>query len=230
MKTEAVDLIKRHERNKADRSQIEFIWRDCYAVTIPIRGARWATGGVNASQKGGTEIGAASGAQGVMYDETGADGARILAAALKDGGFPASSQWADIEVDGASDSDKIWLDKAARRLWKLMHNSNLDAEGFEAMLDYVIGGQFDFDRTLYGAGSIIYLNQGSKAGLSEGQTLPVYRLQKLRNSDTLEKINRRYIGKIKVVKTSEDFATALVLNASEEIETGDKTIKTSVKK
>lgn len=94
----------------------------------------------------------------------------------------------------------------------------------------VIGGQFDFDRTLYGSGSIIYLNQGSKAGLSEGQTLPVYRLQKLRNSDSKEKINRRYIGKIKVVKTSEEFATALVLNASEEIETGDKTIKTSVKK
>lgn len=94
----------------------------------------------------------------------------------------------------------------------------------------VIGGQYDFDRTLYGVGSIIYLNQGFKAGLSEGQTLPIYRLQKMRNSDTLEKINRRFIGKIKVVKTSEDFATALVLNASEEIETGDKTIKTSVKK
>lgn len=153
MKTEAVDLIKRHARNKADRNQIEFIWRDCYAVTIPIRGARWATGGVNASQKGGAEIGAAVGAQGVMYDETGADGARILAAALKDGGFPASSQWADLEVDGASDSDKIWLDKSARRLWKLMHNSNLDAEGFEAMIDYVIGGQF-----------VLYVDEDPKEG------------------------------------------------------------------
>ena len=133
-------ICERHARNVSDRTSIEWVYRDCYAMTMPIRGARWWTGAD--TTKGSAELSLGKALQDALLDETGADGARILAAGLKDGGCPATSRWFGLDVDGVGDGARLWLDKSADRLWRLIHNSNFDAVVFEALLDEVIGGQF----------------------------------------------------------------------------------------
>ena len=138
----AEELCDWHKRNLTDRQPLEWIYRDCYALTVPIRGARWSTGGVQSSQKGAAEASFAAAMQADLLDETGADAARILAAALKDGGAPSSSQWLGLAVNGADDAGELWLDKSATTLWRMIHDSTFDAVSFEALHDAVIGGQF----------------------------------------------------------------------------------------
>ena len=135
------EICTRHARNVSDRDAIEWVYRDCYAMTMPIRGARWFTGGTDTS-KGSSELSTSHAVQAQLLDETGADGARILGAGLKDGGCPATSRWFGLDVDGVGDGSKIWLDKSSDRLWRLIHNSNFDAVAFECLVDEVIGGQF----------------------------------------------------------------------------------------
>jgi len=123
--------IRRFTKGKSDRDALAWIWRDCYAYTFPIRGARFSTGGAGVSNHGQTETSWAATAQADLMDSTGTDSARILAAALKDGGMPATSQWFEIEVDGADDAAKLWINQSSRKLWQLIHGSNFDAVSFE---------------------------------------------------------------------------------------------------
>lgn len=133
--------IRRHEAAKSDRDSLSWIYRDCYALTYPIRGARWSTGGASASNNGQSESSLAENLQAELYDETGADSVRILAAALKDGGMPATSRWFALEVDEAGDEGDIWLDQSADKLHRLIHASNFDAVAYEHLVDEVIAGQ-----------------------------------------------------------------------------------------
>lgn len=133
--------IRRHELGKSDRDQLAYIWRDCYAFTYPIRGSRWFHQGTRPTDKGVTEAGTGLAQQIVLQDDTGTDSARILASALKDGGMPSTSQWFELEVGGADAPGRRWLESASEETWKLIHNSNFDAVGFEALIDYVCGGQ-----------------------------------------------------------------------------------------
>lgn len=87
----------------------------------------------------------------------------------------------------------------------------------------VIGGEYDDNRKIFGADEIIYLNAGTSDGVSLGQVIPLYRVQSLRNEESEVKERPRKIGQAKIVKTSGQFATALVLNSTEEIYVGDLT-------
>jgi hypothetical protein len=87
----------------------------------------------------------------------------------------------------------------------------------------IIGGQFANDRKLYSNESLVYLNAGQAQGLVLGQVLPIFKNPVLRNSETLQRMSPLKIGELKVVNLSDNFATAVVLNSSDEIRTGDAT-------
>jgi hypothetical protein len=87
----------------------------------------------------------------------------------------------------------------------------------------IIGGRFHLRRKMFGLEGILFLNQGTGAGIAVGQLLPVYQYQRDRDDDLTIKENPRVIGKIKVVKTSAHFSTAVVVSSSTEIEVGDGT-------
>lgn len=87
----------------------------------------------------------------------------------------------------------------------------------------IIGGSFFNRRQVYGTESITYLNRGADDGLKEGQVLPIRANRKIRNSDTLVESNVRPIGWLRIVKTTNKFATALVVRAWSDVLSGDLT-------
>lgn len=84
----------------------------------------------------------------------------------------------------------------------------------------IIGGQFNNERKLYGANTIVFLNGGSTQGFQEGQILSVYKDETIReNKDAV--INDPVIGKLKVIRVSPSFSTAYIVNSTTDIVTGD---------
>ena len=134
--------VRRHERAKAARDTLAWIWRDSYQYTYPCRGTRWWTGGVGVSNAGQSEAAQGASGQAQLLDETGTDAVRILASALKDGGTPATSRWFGLEVDDADDAGEVFLDRASERTWKFIHASGYDSVGYECLVDLVCAGQF----------------------------------------------------------------------------------------
>jgi hypothetical protein len=87
----------------------------------------------------------------------------------------------------------------------------------------VVGGRFSLNRHIFGNEGILFLDAGSSEGVNVGQVLPVYQYQRHRDDDIKIINNPLSIGKVKIIKTSEHFATAVVLSAVSEIEIGDGT-------
>lgn len=85
----------------------------------------------------------------------------------------------------------------------------------------IMGGQFDKKRSLFGSNSLVFLDRGSTQGLQEGQTLPIYADERIRNKATEVTSNNRIIGYVKVVRVSPNFATAYVTRATDDILLGD---------
>lgn len=90
----------------------------------------------------------------------------------------------------------------------------------------IVGGAFNNARKIFGPGEILFLDAGSKSGASVGQSYPIYRVEQLRsNQGSLQKINPRRIGSVKVVRVDEAFSTAVVTSAAEELHVGDSATK-----
>ncbi|MBI2798961.1 MAG: head-tail connector protein [Gammaproteobacteria bacterium] len=135
----AVKLLKRFEALKSKRmTEVETIWKDAYSFTYPFRGTQLFTG----NNSIGTASSLASTQQADLMDTTGTDSVRILASALMSALTPANSQWFEQEVHNADDVAKRWLDETAKTLWKNIHASNYDSEGYEAMVDECCAGMF----------------------------------------------------------------------------------------
>lgn len=84
----------------------------------------------------------------------------------------------------------------------------------------IIGGQFNNERRLYGANTIVFLDGGSAQGFQEGQVLSVYKDETIRkNKDAI--INDPVIGKLKVIRVSKNFSTAYIVTSITDIVTGD---------
>lgn len=102
--------------------------------------------------------------------------------------------------------------------------SNYSRRGTRTTIDSrIIGGEFDTKRKILGEGAVIYLDQGKQAGLNNGDILPVQANRKERRDDTKFPDLSRAIGLVKLVKVEESAATAIVLEAREEIHVGDHT-------
>lgn len=85
----------------------------------------------------------------------------------------------------------------------------------------IMGGQIDRKRHLFGANSIVFLDAGSSQGLQEGQSLPIYADERVRNKNTDAVQNDRVIGAVKIVRVNPSFATAYVVRATEDVLLGD---------
>lgn len=90
----------------------------------------------------------------------------------------------------------------------------------ESVKARIIGGPYSPERQIFGPTNLLFL--GGK-GLTLGQTYPIFKIQKIRNTGTNVTHNSSQIGKVKVVKIMQNFATGVVLTASEDIRVGDST-------
>ena len=134
-------IVRHYEEARTKRLPYEWIWKDSYAYTYPVRGAQLWTSGQAGDLGDAGGLAASATRQADLLDTTGTDSVRILASALMSGLTPANSRWFGLEVNDADDAAKRWLDEAAEKLWTYIHRSNYDAVGYESMLDLVCSGQ-----------------------------------------------------------------------------------------
>lgn len=140
-------LGKRLERLVTLRLVHEPVWRDCFDHSWPIRGS---------GLQGGSPLDAqqALDRKARLLHSVSTDGCRTLAAAVVSGATPSSSIWALLDVTGADDEGRQWLDAKGKQLHEEIHASTFDAAAFEVAMDLVAAGWFalyvDVDRDLGG--------------------------------------------------------------------------------
>jgi hypothetical protein len=133
----AVDVqarLRRLSALKSMRTPHEYVWRDCFDHSFTMRGSGLQQNSLTASQ--------ALDKKSRIVDSTATDAGTILASALQSGMTPANSRWQSLEVFGADDEGKRWLDLASENLHQEIHNSNFDSIGLECHLDMVGAGWF----------------------------------------------------------------------------------------
>ena len=139
MAADGAAILRRFDKLKTGASLIRNVWRDCYRYSFPLRGVGLESDG---EVKDESNAATAAELQADLYDSTATDAARIHSSALMSGLTPANSRWFGLDVDGASDAAKKWLDAAADALWENIHLSNFDAVAYDCMVDMTVAGQF----------------------------------------------------------------------------------------
>ena len=127
-------LAKRLAKLKSLRLPHEQVWRDSFDHSFPIRGSGLQSNTLTAQT--------ALDRKARLVDDTATDAGRVLAAALVSGLTPPSSRWFSLEVVGADDAGKAWLDTMATQLHQEIHASTFDAAAYECSLDMVGAGWF----------------------------------------------------------------------------------------
>ncbi|MES2854299.1 MAG: LysM domain-containing protein, partial [Bdellovibrionota bacterium] len=87
----------------------------------------------------------------------------------------------------------------------------------------IIGGEYDQNRKILGAGSLVYLNGGASAGLKVGDILGVQSVSDDRRHTKRYPNAARPIGLIKIADVRGKVATAILIESQEEIIVGDRT-------
>jgi hypothetical protein len=184
MAADPAKIVRRLDALKSARTVHESVWRSCFDFTFPLRGSGFQS----------TDLDASSGQskQSQLLDGTGTDSGRILASAIMAGATPANSVWFEQEVDDETEEEERWFDENTPTLWKNIHSSNFDSEGFECCLDLVAAGWFamyvDQDRDTHAFAfdawplSQVYI-ASTKAG---GRADIVYRAYKLTAEQAVE--------------------------------------------
>lgn len=110
-----------------------------------------------------------------------------------------------------------------------MPTYSVKEDGDVVNLDGQIIGGYSFRGKVFGDDSIVYFNKGSRQGVTVGQIINIYKSVPVRvaNSKVIE--NELPLGRIKVLRTSENFLTAVVLKANEDIRVGDSGIRNQSK-
>jgi hypothetical protein len=85
----------------------------------------------------------------------------------------------------------------------------------------IIGGQFSNKRDILNSRSLVFLSAGSAQGMQEGQSLAVFGNLKKRLPETKVQTNARQIGVVKIVNVSQNYSTAYVTHAEDDISVGD---------
>lgn len=134
MTVDVAACLRRLESKKSGRVPHEHVWRDCFDHSFLLRGSGLQQNSLTASQ--------ALDQKARIVDSTATDAGTILASALQSGMTPANSRWQALEVFGADDEGKRWLDQASENLHQEIHNSNFDSIGLECHLDMVGAGWF----------------------------------------------------------------------------------------
>jgi len=140
-------LKRRLSRLKQLRQPHEQVWRDCFDHSWPIRGS-----GLQSSQP--LDAQQAMDRKSRLLHSVSTDASRTLAAAIISGAVPPSSVWALLDVAGADDEARQWLEEKGKQLHEEIHAGTFDAAAIECAMDLVAGGWFalyvDTDREVGG--------------------------------------------------------------------------------
>lgn len=142
MIADGAKLLKRLEQLKSRRSVVEDEWRNCFAYTFPLRGSGLESMGVLSSDPTQQNASTSKSKQAELLDSTGTDAGNILASGLMSGLTPSNSRWLGLDAGEESEEEKRWLDEAADKLWKKIHDSNYDSVAIGSMKDVVAAGMF----------------------------------------------------------------------------------------
>ena len=162
-------IKRRLESMRSERVRHETVWQDCFRYTFPLRGQGFGSEVIDSTTAQERKADA--------MDSTATDALRILASSIMAGLTPANARWFSLEVAGASDAEKVWLDEAADTIWTAIHTSNFDAAGYEGCVDLGAAGWFalyvDEDRQrggltfhLWPLGGL-YIGQSTPAGRAD---------------------------------------------------------------
>ncbi len=126
----------RLDQLKQARAPHEAAWAECYAHTLPERGASLSSS-LPMSAADAKERNAR------IYDATAGDACTVGAATIVGDMTPSNAQWVDLENDDREDGpERAFLSEAATFIWKNVHSSNFDAESMDAVSDSFIAGWF----------------------------------------------------------------------------------------
>lgn len=153
---------------------------------------------------------------------------------------PSSNQGYVVEVQGeievmerVSDTDNLYRARVKRAINPVMVGAKLvpgslstfttqAAPMSTSVQSEVIGGEYQKTKQkLFGTDNLIFLDAGAKQGLQLGSTLAIFKNERIRKSYTKSMVNDRSIGQVKVVKLSDNFATAYILDSHDEVTLGD---------
>lgn len=99
---------------------------------------------------------------------------------------------------------------------------DIEAHGIATPIDAeVVGGHFDNERTFLGYQDIIYLNKGSNEGVKEGQTFTILKSVRDRKKNTLVEALREQVAKVKILKTTPQRSTGIVIHSNQFVGPGD---------
>lgn len=177
------DIVKTFKALVANRAPLEQKWREAFSFTYPLRGSNIGLPTVD----GVTNASNASKKQAEIFDTTGSDSARLLAASMLSGLTPPNSQWFNLRIPSVAEFDipqdsREWLESASRQLFQMIHSSNYDAEAYEFFLDIVIGGQ---------CGLYVDLNDNNEMTFEFWPLASMYVAQTLR-TDRIDTVYRQY--------------------------------------
>ena len=87
----------------------------------------------------------------------------------------------------------------------------------------VVGGQLDSRGFQFSTGNLVYLDQGTQHGVSEGDIFLIEKTKHKRflEAEPLVKFTQYQAGQVQVVDVTEHYATAIVLGGSKSIRPGD---------
>lgn len=144
--SDGAQIVRRLNILKGLRQPHEYVWRDCFDHSWPIRGSGLQSNSLTAQQ--------ALDRKARLVDSTATDAGQLLASSLQAGMTPANARWFGLDVYNVDDGSKTWLDDKADQLHTEIHNANFDSEALDSMTDMVAAGWFalfvDVDRKVGG--------------------------------------------------------------------------------
>jgi len=135
------EVVKCFTRMVSERAPYESLSKDAFEFSYPLRGQR-----LQGMDKDGVSIAFnAQDDKAKLYDTTGKDSCRLLASSVLSGLTPPNMQWFHFAVptmahEEVPEDAKEWLQSSSRKVYKMIHAANYDAEAYEYFLDIIIAG------------------------------------------------------------------------------------------
>lgn len=135
------DIVNSFQKQVEQRMTLEKYWKDAFRYTLPLRGQTFYSNTGDAFANATN----AQSDQANLFDSTATDAVRLLASSIISGLTPSNNQWFTMEVQGVKTEEvpyegQVWLQEAGKRLFKMIHTSNYNAQAFEFFQDESVGG------------------------------------------------------------------------------------------
>lgn len=132
MENKARTIKRRLAQLKTQRTPHEPAWRGVLEYSYPSR-----LDGFNSDVRDAANT---ANALAKLTDSTLAESAQILVSNIMSGMTPPNAVWVGFETESESQEESLWFEEAAEIIWRNIHASNFDSEGFESALDMVLCG------------------------------------------------------------------------------------------